>query len=137
MIRDALFGAEALPALRKGMDVSRLRGRVSAENITNALTPGYRANRVAFEEHLERADGTLRAARTGAGHMGATSSAIERVEPRITPTDDPRLPNGINNVDIENEMAVLGWNRIQYSALTRFASRQYRMLSEAIGQSSG
>lgn len=136
MIKDALFGGDALPWLRKGMDVSRARHRVTAENVANALTPGYRAKRVAFEEYLDRADGTLRAARTQEGHI-APETAVDRVQPRVMASNDPMLPNGINNVDIENEMAVMGWNRTQYSALTRFASRQYQMLSEAIGRSAG
>jgi flagellar basal-body rod protein FlgB len=136
VIKDALFGGEGLPSLRKGMDVSRARHRVTAENVANALTPGYRAKRVAFEEYLDRADGSLPIARTREGHI-SSGQPLERTPARVVASEDPVLPNGINNVDIENEMAVMGWNRTQYAALTRFASRQYRLLSEAIGRSSG
>lgn len=128
MIRRVLFSGDGFPWLRRGMDVSETRHRTTAENVANALTPGYRARRVAFEELLPKATKKLELTRTSEVHLGPR----ETIDARVVPSDDPVLPNGINNVDVEREMAEMGVNRIQISALSRFAAKQYRLLSLAI-----
>ena len=132
MLKDVLFNREALPWIRRGIDVSEARRRGGAENIANSLTPGYRARRVAFEELLGGEKATLRLTRSQDGHQGADASGPTH---RTVEADEPILPNGVNNIDIENEMASMAWNRVQMTALARFATKQYSLLSRAIGNS--
>lgn len=135
MIEKALFSSGAIPWLKKGLDVSEMRRRVTAENMANVHTEGYRAQRVAFEEHLHDASGAPAALRhTNLRHMGPSDSGPVA---DVVPSDDPMLPNGINNVDVEEEMAAMGWNRLQMSALTRFMSKKYALLNDAIRASRG
>ncbi len=114
------------------MNVAELRHRVTGTNIANALSPGHKAQRVSFEEALDRSAPQLEMRATHPSHSG---SQRQMPEPRVVPSESPRLPNGINDVDIEREMATLARNRIQFRALASFASRQYRQLSQAIGRS--
>lgn len=130
MIRDALFSGDALPMLRRGLDVSELRRTVRADNIANAETPGYAARRVAFEEHLERSGAAMRLERTNAGHLAPAETTAA---PTVLRSEDPLLPNGVNNVDIERELLLSGWNRVHMNALARFATHQYRLLRDATG----
>jgi len=130
VIEKALFSSGAIPWLKKGLDVSEMRRRVTAENMANVHTEGYRAQRVAFEEHLQSASGAPTALRhTDVRHLGPSDP--DRIA-EVVPSDDPVLPNGRNNVDVEEEMALMGWNRLQMSALTRFMSKKYALLNEAI-----
>ncbi len=134
MIRKVLFSRGAFPWLRQGMDVAEMRHRVTATNIANGVTPGYMPKRVSFEEHLREPSSRLRLSGTEAGHLSASE---RKVEPRVVAAESSKLPNGVNGVDIEQEMATLGRNRVQFRALATFASRQYKLLNQAISRSRG
>jgi flagellar basal-body rod protein FlgB len=135
VIEKALFSSGAIPWLKKGLDVSEMRRRVTAENVANLHTQGYRAQRVAFEEHLRGVSGPpALLVHTDQRHLGASANDISA---EAVPSDDPVLPNGINNVDVEEEMAAMGWNRLQMTALTRFMSKKYALLNDAIRASRG
>jgi flagellar basal-body rod protein FlgB len=129
VIEKALFSDSAHGWLRRGLDVSELRRRISAENIANVDTPGYHAKRVRFEELLGDSIEALSSATPNPGHITPRAPAVL---PEVIPADDPMLPNGVNNVDAERELGVVGWNTLQMSAMVEFASRRFQMLNEAI-----
>jgi flagellar basal-body rod protein FlgB len=128
-----LFG-ESIPGLRDGMDAAALRQKVIADNIANVATPGYQARRVAFEELLQgnqAASHKLKLARPEQGGIpqpGARASAAAKVE--VDTSTDSR--SGVNNVDVEREMAAMQRNVLQHAAITQMLAAKYRIIRQAI-----
>jgi flagellar basal-body rod protein FlgB len=127
-----LFG-ESIPRLREGMDAAALRQKVIADNIANVATPGFQARRVAFEELLQgqQADHRLKLSATAEGHLKGLGTR-PAAEPKVEVDTSPDLRSGVNNVDIEREMASLQRNVLQHSAVTQLIAAKYRMIRQAI-----
>ena len=52
MMKTGLFDKSHLAVLKKAVDVYSRRHQVTARNISNVETPGFRAQKVQFEELL-------------------------------------------------------------------------------------
>lgn len=104
--------------LERGLAASSLRHQVTANNIANLMTPGFKASHVDFEEQL--------------GAALANRQDADAVRPAVV-VDQATTgrPDG-NNVDVEGEMVVLGANQIWYSALTRQLSDHFARLGNVI-----
>jgi flagellar basal-body rod protein FlgB len=129
-----LFGKGKLPAVIKSLDASMLRARTIANNIANVNTPGFKRVEVAFEDELRRAldDVRLQGSKTSEGHMNIGRKRIDQVMPQAYRPVDPTLPSGVNNVDIDTEMAKLAENQIQFNFAMRFMRGTYKKLNSAI-----
>ncbi len=131
MIRNDLFSQAHLSALKKAVDVYARRHTVTARNIANVQTPGYRAEKVKFEELLDRNSMSITGTTTDPRHipigvrdpMDVTEEVVEANE---------GFDNGINDVDIDNEMTNLATTDLSYRMATRLLSMRYNMLSSAI-----
>jgi len=134
MLGELLFQRTALPAVKKSLDAAMLRSRVIGNNIANVNTPGYHRLEVSFEEELREAlDRTkLKGTTTDAGHMPIGRKDTGRVNPSVERPVDQTLPSGVNNVDIDTEMAKLAENQILFNYGIRFARGAYRKLNAAI-----
>lgn len=113
-----LFGT-VLDGLGRALELHEQRHRVVSQNIANAETPGYRAQRVEFDEQLKQAF------EEGGGHVRAA------VEPTID--REARAKADRNTVDLDKEMARMSENTMRTVALTRLLSRKYGTLKAAIG----
>ena len=131
MIKTGLFDHEHLSVLKKAIDVYARRHQVTARNISNVETPGYRAQRVKFEEMLSSEQMRLRGYRTHADHLplGGQDLATARDEVVDAGMD---FDNGLNNVDIDQEMTGLATNDLSYRMATRLLSMRYSVLRGAI-----
>lgn len=131
MIRTGLFDHDHLDALKRAVDVYARRHQVTAENIANVETPGYRAQRVKFEELLAQDGMKLRGAVTQQGHL-----PVGRRDPWETEGETVEsasgFDNGVNNVDIDGEMTDLATTDLSYRMATRLLSMRYSMLRGAI-----
>jgi flagellar basal-body rod protein FlgB len=131
MIRTGMFNNTHLDALKKALDVYAKRHEVTVQNISNIETTGYRAQKVSFEEMLSDEGTRLKGYRTHPDHMAIGSqeptAIAERVEDANTDFD-----NGVNNVDIDNEMTMLATNDLSYRMATRLLSGKYNTLRGAI-----
>ncbi|MDQ4008526.1 MAG: flagellar basal body rod protein FlgB [Actinomycetota bacterium] len=106
--------------LRTALDGLSLRQRVTADNISNIDTPGFRAATVDFESSLRAAlsDGTLAG---GAAVTPATGLATT-----------PVGPDG-NNVDLQTETMTAIRSVFQYQLMTRAVDDRYSLVKTAIG----
>ena len=95
------------------------RQRVSAHNLANAVTPGFRSQRVAFEEALSAA---LSSGRPATSEI-STSAA--------------NTPIGINDndVSVEEETTILLESGVRYEALAEALNYKFGLLRTAIGGS--
>ncbi len=129
-----VVGKTNVPTLMKTLDASMLRARVLANNIANVNTPGYQRVDVSFEEELRGAldKGRLRGASTNRGHMALGRKDVSKVQARVDRPIDPSQPSGVNNVDIDTEMAKLAENQIVYNYAIKFSKGVYSKLNAAI-----
>jgi flagellar basal-body rod protein FlgB len=135
-----IFQKTLIPLLSKGLDVSMLRQRSTSANIANATTPGYKRSEVRFEEQLQQAveRWNLKGERTNARHMALGDRDLAQIQPEVLQPDDPALPSGINNVDIDHEMAELAKNQLKYQLNIRLLTRSFSALRTSIyGRPSG
>ncbi len=114
-----------LPAriVEQAIDAASLRQRVLANNLANAMTPGFKRSRVDFETELARAL--------------AAGTNPDQVRPAVVKeTDSIGRPDG-NNVDVEAESVKMALNQIWYSALTRQISDHFHRLRLVITEGRG
>ena len=111
-----LFTDTTTWALEHALDAVAERQRVVSNNIANAVTPGFRSQRVHFEDSLARALGSsnrtaeisYRSANTGPGING-------------------------NDVSLEEESALLLRSEILYEALISAENHKLGLIRTAIG----
>jgi flagellar basal-body rod protein FlgB len=130
-----LFADTKIPLLSKALDAYSLRQKTIASNIANISTIGYRSNVVRFEEELEGAmQGTqLQGTETNDRHMAIGSPTVENVQPRIevAPQGDP-FASGVNNVDVDHEMAELASDQIRFKYAARLISEMFKGIQTSI-----
>jgi len=134
MLLDFLFKRTTIPLLEKSLDAASWRQRVIATNIANISTPGYKKLKVSFEEDLKRAleergtEGVV----TNPKHIPLGAKRVADVKPRIIRVDGAPLSSGVNNVDIDREMAELVKNQIRYDFAARLIARNFKILKQSI-----
>ena len=108
--------------LTMALDGVSQRQRVTADNIANVDTPGFRATSVDFETSLRRAvqDGSFDA------------GSLDDVRVETTPTDTPVGANG-NNVDLRKETLAAVQSQYQYQILSRAVNDKFNLVRDALG----
>ena len=131
MIKTGLFDQNHLSTLKKAVGVYAQRHQVTAENIANVETHGYRTKELKFEEYLDGAGRRLQGYKTHANHLslGRRDMATAQGE---TQESETFFDNGVNNVDIDKEMTTLATNDLSYRLATRLLSMRYQVLRGAI-----
>ena len=118
----------------KSLDAYMARNRAISSNISNATTPGYQKREVAFEESLAKAlSGGLKGSRTDDSHLQLGGGTLSSVKHEVVRSWDPTQPSGVNNVDIDQEMADLAENQIAYKFFLKRLSGHYDKLNAAVG----
>jgi len=116
-----LFENTRIPILSKALDAYSLRHQVISANIANIGTPGYKAQSVEFENALSSAmsDSIVVGQTTNVRHMGigvqssSPDGTISIIENTPGELKDDQLKSGINDVDVDSEMAELAKNQIR------------------------
>lgn len=113
-----LIDPSTLQLLSRALDAGALRHQAIAQNIANANVAGAQASRVQFEELLQQVQGELAAGRS------------------FKPADVP-LPQVLTDgsgrpIALDEEMAALSSNGLQYQALLKALSRQLGILALAV-----
>lgn len=113
-VSDAVSGV-----LHSALDGVSLRQRVTADNIANVDTPGFRATSIDFESSLRNAIAN-----------GRFADGSARVTASTTPTNTPVGLNG-NNVDLRKETLAAMQSQFQYSLLSRAVSDRLALVRTA------
>ena len=134
MLNEMVFSKTSIPAVLKSLDAAMLRSRVISNNIANLTTPGYQRQDVAFEGEFRKAldHGQLMGRRTNAGHLPLGRLDLESVNATVEKPNDPVLAGGVNNVDIDEEMAKLAENQIMFNYGAHFVKDRIRTIDAAI-----
>ncbi len=133
-VRDYLF-REKLPLLSTALDAYALRQRTIAKNIANATTPGYRPERVRFEQEFLQSELMLQGTRSDNQHLriGPPFDNEIRPEREGAPVPKPEVYfAGESHVNVDKEMGELAKNQIRFRLVARLAQRYFAGLQQAI-----
>ncbi len=124
MIQTNVF--DYIRVLDKAADASWLRNDAIANNISNVDTPGYKRQDVAFESVLKK---ELGRSRYETMDEKVADLKTERLQGR-TYTDYSGYSYRIdgNNVDIDNEEAMLAENQLKYQGLITCINQEFTNL---------
>ena len=131
-----IFNKTKVPVLNAVLDVTQLRQRVIANNIANVSTKGYRKQDVQFKEYLESfvrkpaVEGQV----TNGRHVPIPRPIAHPIvyEPETSLND-----SGLNNVDIDREMADLAENHLFFNVGQRLMRGQFDGLKKSISGRTG
>lgn len=107
--------------LAAALDGVTTRQRVTADNIANVDTPGFRATSVDFETQLQAA----------ISDQSFSSGQPVDVAVTTTPTDTPVGANG-NNVDLRKETMSAVQSQFQYQVLTRAVNDRFNLIKTSV-----
>ena len=130
-IADFLFKGVGVPKFETYLDLSAFKHKLTAGNIANAATPGYKSRSMDFQAEFERLSGEskhLPGKLTHPGHLplGHHRYADPEVESQRPGPDD------LNSVDIDHEVADMARNELQFTIAARLLAKKFQGLSRAI-----
>jgi len=133
---DKALTMRTIDVAKKGLDAAALRHEVMANNIANLNTPGFKAERVNFEDELRRAlmkEEEMGSITTHSRHIkfGGKPDLID-VRPEIVGTQDLIYRNDNSTVDLDYEMTQMAKNSMMYEALVTRISGKFRLLNSVI-----
>lgn len=121
--------------LQRSLDVASLRNEVTADNIANVDTPGFKRKEVIFEDKIRNA----MADNSNYSKLNLTSERHIQIQdnnsqlgPEIKTMDDLSYRNDGNNVDIDVESAKMAKNIVLYDFLGQSMSNELKLLRIAI-----
>jgi len=129
-MRDVLF-EPIVGAVHTVLDLRMKQHALTATNLANSDTPGFKAKVINFEELLPRVIADMdRAAmeQTDDGHLTGRGSAVN---PDIEELEAPPWSVDGNSVEPEREAARLSSNAMMYTGLTRGLSKRLAILKFA------
>jgi flagellar basal-body rod protein FlgB len=134
MLEQIIRSKTNIPLMTRAMDAAMLRNRTIANNIANVTTPGYRRVEVSFEEELRNAlDRTrLQGTKSDEKHLSIGRKNLSEVQAEAYHPYDPTQPSGVNNVDIDMEMAKLAETQLMYNYAVKFGQGAFKKLNAAI-----
>ena len=118
----------------KVMDFQLQRQNIVSANLANINTPGYKARRLEFEKDLQAALGLSESgamARTHPDHFPVAFSP-DQAEASVTKSLTPRVIQGVDNVDLDTEMAAMAKNNLLYSTLSTVIHKSFTGLKQTI-----
>lgn len=134
MFLDRLFQKTGIQIMNKSLDATTLRQKAIASNISNVSSPGYRRKEVVFEQKLQESlnKNIIAGKITNSKHIPIGKSRFGSINPKIMTDNSPDLASGVNNVDVDQEMAELAKNQIQFSATATVMARRFKGIKAAI-----
>lgn len=139
MFGNAIMGKTVMPLLERCLGAYSLRYKAIANNIANVEVPGYNRVQVQFEDKLRKAmqDSSPVLSTTDPRHFGAPNPEMQTVAPQVEVDASNPNANGINNVDIDQEMVDLAKNTLDYSTAATLVRNEFskmRMVISGSGQ---
>lgn len=120
---------ETYNLIKQGLKASTLRGKVTANNMANINTKGYKRSYVTFEENLNNEKGNLDLKQTKEGHMNGN-----KVSGNISIEQDSSTSMRMdgNNVDLDLEKVNQASNTLMYNALITQANGKLNSIKNII-----
>jgi flagellar basal-body rod protein FlgB len=133
----------SVDVLTKSLSFAEARHRIIANNIANANTPFYKAQRAPVEEFqqalsraIERAQGGERVELQDTKNVSFDKYGME-VTPVEAGGDASVLRHDENNVSLEKEMAALAENTLMYRTMSDLLRKQFSLMRMAVSERVG
>ena len=130
-IANFLFTKVGMPKFENFLNLSSLRHKLTAGNIANASSPGYKSQSIDFNDELTKASENTRHISgyiTNASHIPLghhINKAPEINQAKIAEGD-------MNSVDIDNEIAEMAQNELEFTIAAKLVQRKFQGLRKAI-----
>ena len=127
---------KAQSVLEESLNLRMQRHMVTLANVTNSMTPGYRALGFDFEKQLQSAIGksdNIPMKSSDPRHIknpGISADGILKPDMYVKPTES--IGNDGNTVDVDKEMTEIATNQIMYRTTIEILNRQMGMLRYGI-----
>ena len=126
---------KTLQSLAMAMKFREMRQELISSNVANANTPGYKAQKLDFEDALARAldvDGQMQMNTSDGKHYDVGNGGFNNLEPEVY--DDP---NGVvsengNTVDVEAEMSRMAENKLMYDSIVQLMNKKIGLMKYTI-----
>ncbi|MCD6298809.1 MAG: flagellar basal body rod protein FlgB [Deltaproteobacteria bacterium] len=128
---DKLSFSKTFRALEDAISITQQRHALIAGNVSNLDTPGFRAKDIDFKTAMAKAlesGPELNLAKTNPKHIDLGTDAAHRIEP----IEEEGEYDGINWVNIDNEMRKLTENKLMYRTAVEVLLRKIAILKEVI-----
>lgn len=120
-----LFDRSRIPLLEKEMDLFVARNKAIANNIANIATPGYKTVNVSFQNELSNAI-------ANSTNDVQLSEEIKNIQPTLQVDNSGSLDSGANNVNIDQQMADLAKNQLQFELAARLTTDTLNLIDKSI-----
>jgi flagellar basal-body rod protein FlgB len=128
-----LFGASTIPVLEQAANFGQARHNVLAGNIANVDTPGYRAHDLSTAVFQQRLQEAIESRKSGS----ATADdfiADDGQSLKLTDAFETVLRHDDGKVSLEQQVAELTKNQMQYNTAISIMTQQFRLLQAAISE---
>ena len=130
-IANFLFTKIGMPKFENFLNISSLRHKLTAGNIANASSPGYRSQSIDFTEELNKASDNSRhiaGSITNASHIPLGHNVNKSPEINQASINE----GDINSVDIDNEIAEMAQNELEFTIAAKLLQKKFQVLRKAI-----
>jgi flagellar basal-body rod protein FlgB len=103
--------------MQKDLDALWLRQKVISNNIANVDTPGYKSQKVDFEDVLSNMLNSF-------GDTGVSDNQIQSIDPTVSQDNSTTIRADGNNVDIDAQNVELVRTQMQYETMIRLISSE-------------
>lgn len=124
-----------LKALAASLNFRTMRQELLSSNIVNADTPGYKAQRISFEEALARAidvDDQQNLNTEDAQHYNVGGGGFANLQPEVYEDPNGVVSEDGNTVDRDAELAKMAENKILYDATVQLLNKKLGLLKYAV-----
>lgn len=121
-------------ALGASLNMRLLKHNVTAANIANAETPGYKSMQVEFEDALARSldlDGMRTLSTSSEDHIAVGGGSISKIRAGVFENPNGAVSNDGNSVDMEKEMATMAENTTLYKTALSLINKKLAALKYA------
>lgn len=125
--------AELMSSLRRSLSLASAKQVVSAGNLANASTPGFKAREVDFRETLDRQLSGVRLAGTDARHIAPTPDLSQGVTTRQTEDEAARRDG--NTVQVDRELLNMTRASGEFARAQTALAAKFRLVRYAINES--
>ncbi|HAZ11895.1 MAG: flagellar basal-body rod protein FlgB [Bdellovibrionales bacterium GWA2_49_15] len=127
---------KTLKALATSLNFRQMRQDLLSANVANAETPGYKAKRLEFEAALSRAldvDGEESMATQDDRHYDVGGGGFTNLEPEVFDEANGIVTENGNNVNVDQELALMAENKILYDASIQLLNKKLGMKKYILG----
>ena len=127
-----MFSSSAIPVLEQVVNFTEARHNVLAGNIANLDTPGYRTRDLPPAVFQKRMKAALEQRDQVGGEVsdGQRTKAVHEVGSSMRSI----LRHDDNNTSLENQVAEMTKNQMQYSLAMSIMTSQFRLLQAAVSE---